>query len=81
MGVAAAKSLTKLLDNGQNEKFDKEMSFGMNFSSETERTWLFRARPYSADRLRRNHQRGPRLQRGRRRRTDHDTPAYHQPRR
>ena len=26
------KSLTKLLDNGQNKKFDKEMGFGMKFS-------------------------------------------------
>ena len=43
------KSLTKVLDKGQNEKFDKEMSFGMKFSPETERTWLFRARPYGAD--------------------------------
>ena len=38
-----------MLDKGQNEKFDKEMSFGMKFSPETERTWLFRARPYGAD--------------------------------
>ena len=43
------KSLTKLLDNGQNKKFDKEMGFGMKFSPGTERTWLFRARPYGAD--------------------------------
>lgn len=40
------KSLTKLLNEGQNAKFDKEMGFGMKFSPETERTWLFRARPY-----------------------------------
>ena len=40
------KSMNKLLDEGQNAKFDKEMSFGMKFSPETERTWLFRARPY-----------------------------------
>ena len=40
------KSMNKLLDEGQNEKFDKEMSFGMKFSPETERTWQFRARPY-----------------------------------
>jgi len=40
------KSMNKLLDEGQNAKFDKEMSFGMKFSPETERTWQFRARPY-----------------------------------
>ena len=68
------KSLTKLLDEGQNEKFDKEMGFGMKFSPETERTWLFRARPYGTDRLRRDHQRGPRLQHGRRRRARSRTP-------
>ena len=43
------KSLVKLLDEGQNEKFDKEMSFGMRLSPGTERTWLFRARPYGTD--------------------------------
>ncbi|ANJ25434.1 alpha/beta hydrolase family protein [Agromyces aureus] len=40
------KSLVKLLDEGQNEKFDKEMGLGMKFSPETARTWQFRARPY-----------------------------------
>ena len=40
------KSLVKLLDEGHNAKFDKEMGLGMKFSPETERTWLFRARPY-----------------------------------
>jgi pimeloyl-ACP methyl ester carboxylesterase len=40
------KSMNKLLDDGQNAKFDKEMTFGMKFSPETERTWQFRARPY-----------------------------------
>lgn len=40
------KSMNKLLDEGQTAKFDKEMSFGMKFSPETERTWQFRARPY-----------------------------------
>lgn len=38
------KSLTKLLDEGKNEKFDKEMALGMKFSPETARTWQFRAR-------------------------------------
>ena len=40
------KSMNKLLDEGQKAKFDKEMSFGLKFSPETERTWQFRARPY-----------------------------------
>ena len=40
------KSMNKLLDDGHDAKFDKEMSFGMKFSPETERTWQFRARPY-----------------------------------
>lgn len=38
--------LVKLLDEGQIEKFDKEMALGMRFSPETARTWQFRARPY-----------------------------------
>lgn len=42
------KSLVRLLDEGQIEKFDKEMAFGMRFSPETARTWRFRARPYGA---------------------------------
>ncbi|MBS0478577.1 MAG: prolyl oligopeptidase family serine peptidase [Proteobacteria bacterium] len=41
-------SLLKLLDAGQNEKFDKEMRLGMAFSGATARTWQFRARPYGA---------------------------------
>lgn len=40
------KSMNKLLEEGQSTKFDREMSFGMKFSPETERTWQFRARPY-----------------------------------
>jgi hypothetical protein len=40
------KSMNKLLDEGQDAKFDKEMSFGLKFSPETGRTWQFRARPY-----------------------------------
>lgn len=40
------KSLLKLLDEGQLEKFDEEMGFGMKFSPESARTWVFRARPY-----------------------------------
>ena len=42
------KHLTKLLDAGEREKFDKEMDIGMRLSSKTARTWEFRARPYGA---------------------------------
>lgn len=38
--------LLKLLDEGQVEKFDREMELGMKLSPETARTWQFRARPY-----------------------------------
>lgn len=38
--------LVKLLDEGQVEKFDREMALGMRLSPETARTWAFRARPY-----------------------------------
>ena len=46
ISVRLPKSLNKLLDEGQDVKFDKEMSLGMTFSPETDDTWLFRARPY-----------------------------------
>ena len=75
------KSITKLLDKRQNEKFDKEMSFGMKFSSETERTWLFRARPYSADGFAETINAVRAYNAADVARTDHHTPAYHQPRR
>lgn len=39
-------SLLRLLDAGEDEKFDKEMAFGMKFSPQTARTWQFRAQPY-----------------------------------
>ncbi|QJU53400.1 prolyl oligopeptidase family serine peptidase [Herbiconiux sp. KACC 21604] len=39
-------SLLKLLDRGENEKFDKEMALGLKLSPDTARTWQFRARPY-----------------------------------
>jgi dienelactone hydrolase len=42
------KGLLKTLDEGQIEKFDKEMTLGMKFSPGTARTWRFRARPYGA---------------------------------
>lgn len=38
--------LLKLLDEGQVEKFDREMELGLKLSPETARTWRFRARPY-----------------------------------
>src|SRR5262249_26106892 len=42
------KPLLKMLDAGQNEKFDKDMALGMKLSPRTARTWQFRARPYGA---------------------------------
>lgn len=38
--------LLRLLDEGEVEKFDREMALGMKLSPETARTWQFRARPY-----------------------------------
>ena len=38
--------LLLLLNEGKNEKFDRDMELGMKFSPETARTWQFRARPY-----------------------------------
>ncbi|MDR5698561.1 alpha/beta hydrolase family protein [Agromyces aerolatus] len=40
------KSMLKLLDAGDAQKFDHEMAIGMKFSAEAARTWRFRARPY-----------------------------------
>lgn len=40
------KSLLKALDDGETEKFDKEMALGLTFAGDTARTWQFRARPY-----------------------------------
>lgn len=40
------KSMVRVLDTGQLEKFDAEMAIGMRFSPNTARTWQFRARPY-----------------------------------
>lgn len=40
------KSMRKLLDAGETEKFDREMEFGLKFSPATAHTWRFRARPY-----------------------------------
>lgn len=40
------KSLVRLLDRGEVEKFDHRMTLGMKLSPEVARTWQFRARPY-----------------------------------
>lgn len=39
-------SLLTHLEDGDVEKFDREMALGMKFSPDTARTWAFRARPY-----------------------------------
>ena len=39
-------NMRKLLDEGQDEKFDRDMQMGMKFSHELAYTWKFRARPY-----------------------------------
>jgi hypothetical protein len=39
-------NMRKLLDEGQDEKFDRDIELGMTFSHELARTWRFRARPY-----------------------------------
>lgn len=39
-------NMRKLLDEGQDEKFDRDMELGMKFSHELATTWRFRARPY-----------------------------------
>jgi hypothetical protein len=40
------KNMIRLLDEGEDEKFDRDMAMGMKFSSELSSTWQFRARPY-----------------------------------
>lgn len=39
-------NMRKLLDEGQDEKFDRDMEFGLKFSHDLANTWRFRARPY-----------------------------------
>ncbi len=39
-------SMMKLIESGEDEKFDREMQTAMRFSPEIARTWRFRARPY-----------------------------------
>ncbi|MDH6182571.1 hypothetical protein M2152_002753 [Microbacteriaceae bacterium SG_E_30_P1] len=43
------QSLLHVLDEGDTEKFDRDMAFGMKISAETGRTWEFRARPYGTE--------------------------------
>ncbi|MGB4778201.1 alpha/beta hydrolase family protein [Microbacterium sp.] len=42
-------SMLRLLDAGENEKFDREVALGMRFSPTTAHTWRFRARPYGTN--------------------------------
>lgn len=39
-------NMRKLLEEGEDEKFDRDMAMGMRFSHELASTWRFRARPY-----------------------------------
>ncbi len=41
------KSMVKLLHDGDSEKFDKEMAFGMRLPGAGKNAWSFRARPYN----------------------------------
>ncbi|WP_022900005.1 alpha/beta hydrolase family protein [Humibacter albus] len=40
------KSMLELLDKGENDKFDRDMAFGLKLQKDAARTWAFRARPY-----------------------------------
>jgi hypothetical protein len=40
------KNMVKLAEEGEAEKFDRDMAVGMRFSPDLARTWRFRARPY-----------------------------------
>jgi hypothetical protein len=42
-------SLRKLLDEGKDAQFDRDMALGMRFSGELAATWAFRARPMGVD--------------------------------
>lgn len=42
-------SLLKLLDQGEDHAFDRDMAIGMRLSKATAARWRFRARPYGAD--------------------------------
>jgi hypothetical protein len=41
--------MVKLAEDGEGEKFDREMAIGMKFSADVARTWRFRARPYGKE--------------------------------
>jgi hypothetical protein len=43
------KSMIKLIEEGNRDKFDRNMATGMKFSKKTARMWNFRARPYQQD--------------------------------
>lgn len=43
------KSMVKLAEDGEGEKFDREMAIGMKFSAGVAHTWRFRARPYGKE--------------------------------
>lgn len=43
------KSMIKLIEQGNREKFDRNMATGMKFSKKNSRMWNFRARPYQKD--------------------------------
>lgn len=40
------KNMIRLLEEGEDDKFDRDMAMGMKFSTELSSTWQFRARPY-----------------------------------
>jgi hypothetical protein len=43
------KSLVKLAEEGDQEKFDRDLGIGMKFSADVAHTWRFRARPYGKE--------------------------------
>jgi len=43
------KSMVKLLNDGEKEKFDRDMELALKFSPDLARTWSFRARPYKTE--------------------------------
>lgn len=43
------KSMIKLINKGDAKKFNKEMKLGLKFQHDADRTWTFRARPYSSE--------------------------------
>jgi len=41
--------MVKLLNDGEKEKFDRDMELALKFSPDLARTWSFRARPYKTE--------------------------------